>query len=124
MRDIITENTIVTIYEVTMDYVYVWGKEVPIVDALREILMKEREDERTSTFHICTGEMATNRICSIAMNNIRFDEDNCLPDVKTVADFLTRNGIYEFQIKENWNLEKSLEFSGLSKEKIKNMLNN
>lgn len=98
MDKIISENTIVTIYEVIMDYEYIWGLEVPIVDALKEISKKQKEDGRTSTYHICIGDPALVRICSIAMNNIRFDETKCFPNVDTVKNLLTKNGIFEFKI--------------------------
>lgn len=43
MTEIITASTIVTIYEVAFDYVYTWGLQVPIVDALGEISKREIE---------------------------------------------------------------------------------
>ncbi len=110
MCNAITKDTIVTIYEVIMDYVYIWGLEVPITDALSEISKKQTEDEHSSTYHICIGTPATNRICSIAMNNVRFDEDNCIPDITAVAALLTPNGSFEFKLllNESWSLKKSL----------------
>lgn len=110
----IDQNTIVTIYEVIMDYVYIWGLQVPITEALSEISGKQKEDGHTSTYHICIGEPATDRICSIAMNNIRFDEDACQPDIQTVSNLLTQNGIFEFNVlDESWSLEKSLRAAGV-----------
>lgn len=112
MKEIITENTIVTIYEVIMDYVYIWGLQVPIVNALYEISQKQKEEETTATYHICIGKSSTDRICSIAMNNIRFDEDTCFPDVQTVSNLLTQNGVFEFKVlDETWSLEKSILYS-------------
>lgn len=123
MGEIISENTIVTIYEVEQDYVYLWGLEVPITDALMEISKKQKEDERTATYHICVGKTGLGRICSIAMNNIRFDEDMCLPDVQTVADLLTQKGTLEFHVcDETWSLKKSMLSAGLSKEKVDKLL--
>lgn len=97
-----------------MDYVYIWGLQVPITETLSEISKKEKEDGYTSTYHVCIGEPATDRLCSIAMNNIRFDEGAHKPDIQTVADLLTQNGIFEFKVlDESWSLEKSLRASGL-----------
>lgn len=125
MNKNINENTIVTIYEVIMDYIYIWGLIVPITKALEEISKKQKEEERTATYHICVGENSTDRICSIAMNNIRFDEDMCIPDVKTVCELLTRNGNFEFKVsKETWSLRKSMIYSGIPKDKVDKLLNN
>lgn len=122
MGEIINENTIVTLYQVEMDYVYRWGLEVPIVNALSEI-SKMQKEEPTSTYHICIGNPATKRICSIANYNVRFDEDRCLPDVQTVSDLLTQNGTFEFNIlNETWSLKKTLIYSGLPEEKIDKLL--
>ena len=97
MSGIINENTIVTLYQVEMDYVYIWGLEVPIVNALSELSKKQKEDP-ASTYHICIGNPAVERICTIANYNVRFNENKCLPDVQTVSDLLTQNGIFEFNI--------------------------
>lgn len=123
MGEIITENTIVTIFEVIMDYVYIWGLKVPIVDALGEIAKKEKEDGNTATYHVCVGDTGLGRICSIVMDRIRFDEDMCLPDVETVADLLTQKGKFEFKlVEENHSLKKGMIDSGLCEEKVNRML--
>lgn len=114
MCKIINENTIVTLFEVAFDYMYLWGLKVPITDALNEIYKKQIEEGRRATYHICIGDTGLNRICSIANNNIRFDDDMCFPNVKTISDLLTQNGTYEFCILDDtWSLEKSLIYAGV-----------
>lgn len=123
MGEIITENTIVTIYEVIMDYTYIWGLKVPITKALSEIAKKEKEDGCMATYHICVGDTGLGKFCGIAMNRLHFYEDMCLPNVETVVELLTRNAPDEFVITEDrWSLRKSLLASGWSEEKINKLL--